>query len=161
MCFGRIGVRRSSFACRRMTGTDTPARCRQVDRPRTACSTRLRLIDGSPLFALQFPSTLVFTSASFMATLSPTTFMLAHNSEFVAGLAVSATLLPSSGSALVAGIDSPLITTQSAIVPELGTFILVGAALLGTIWRAPRKSRKTAAIFARPSVIVMRLWWFR
>jgi hypothetical protein len=103
--------------------------------------------DESPLPILQFPSTLSFTSAGLMATLSPTTFVLSNGDLFVADPVISVTLSPSSGSLLVPG-DDALITARSAAVPEPETWMLFGtAALLRTLWRPPRNKRKTPPSF--------------
>jgi hypothetical protein len=70
---------------------------------------------------LQFPSTMSFTGAIFTATLSQTTFVLVDGSTFVAASpAISLSLLPLSGSTLVAGRDFGVVTVQ---VPEADSLV--------------------------------------
>ena len=94
---------------------------------------------GNPLPVLQFPSTEDFTSATFTAMLSPTTFMLSDGSTFVGGATIALTLSPSSGPVLMAGTDDAVIAAQPAAgAPEPGSFILFGTALAAVLWRTWR-----------------------
>lgn len=87
---------------------------------------------GKPLSSLQFSSSMNFMSATFVGILSQTTFLLVDGTTFVAASpTLSFTLLPSSGSSLVAGRD--LGTLDVAPVPEPGTLILMAIALAGLL----------------------------
>lgn len=80
---------------------------------------------------LQFPDTVNFSAAVFSAGLDQTTFLLADGNIFVAtSPALSVTFLPSSGSALVPGVDLALITVSGTLqapgaVPEPATLLQV------------------------------------
>jgi hypothetical protein len=82
--------------------------------------------NGNPL--VQFPSMENFTSATFTATLSPTTFNLSDGSHFVASDTLSADLVPSSGSFLQASVDSVVISAQP--VPEPSVLVLLTTSAL-------------------------------
>lgn len=98
-----------------------------------------------PSGILQFPDTTNFFSATFTATLNQTSFLLSDGSTFVAASPlVSVTLLPASGSFLVAGSDLALIDVSPvnvAPVPEPGTWLMLGSGLVG-LWMWGR--RKTS-----------------
>jgi len=82
----------------------------------------------SPTDPVQFPDTSLFTGAIFTATLSQTSFLLSDGSTFLAGSStITAELLPSSGSSLVAGTDFAVMTVSD--VPEPSTSLLLGTAL--------------------------------
>jgi hypothetical protein len=75
-----------------------------------------------------------FTSALFQATLSQTLFTLSDGTSFQADSNVlTAKLLPSNGTALVAGTDSVLLTVSGTpvvtTVPEPSSLLLVAGAL--------------------------------
>jgi hypothetical protein len=78
-------------------------------------------------------SALSFTEADFAATLDPSSFPLTNGDSgtFIADPSLSFTLLPSSGSTLVAGVDLGTINASpaSSPVPEPGTVMLLLAAL--------------------------------
>jgi len=76
----------------------------------------------------------LFTSALFQATLSQTLFTLSDGTSFQADSNVlTATLLPSNGTTLVAGTDSVLLTVSGtpvvAAVPEPSSLLIVAGAL--------------------------------
>jgi hypothetical protein len=78
--------------------------------------------NGNPPLILQFPSTTNFMSASFKATLAAGHIYAMEGCTFVVDLAISLPHLPSSESALVAGVDTGLITTEPpAAIPEPAT----------------------------------------
>jgi hypothetical protein len=85
--------------------------------------------------SLDFPDTILFTSATFSGTLNITTFVLSDGRTFVASQPhFSASLLPSSPPDLAAGIDFAVInidaTESIQAVPEPSSCILVCFALL-------------------------------
>ncbi len=95
----------------------------------------------APPPALEFPGTTEFSSATFTATLSQTTFLLSDGSTFLAASPLlSATLLPSSSAFLVAGLDSLALDVagQGAAVPEPASLLLIGCAAAG-LWVLNRR----------------------
>ncbi|MFI5305589.1 MAG: PEP-CTERM sorting domain-containing protein [Nitrospiria bacterium] len=89
---------------------------------------------GNPLFNLQFADTTNFMSASFTAILNEASFLLADGSTFNANsTAVIATILPSTGAYLSAGVDYAVIDVAPAAspVPEPSTLILMAIGLMG------------------------------
>jgi hypothetical protein len=107
------------------------------------------LEDGTPSLVLQFPGNRAFASASFTATLSPTSFELGDGNVFVAEPTIFVTLLPSMGSLLVANSDAAEITAQPAVaVPEPGTWILSAIGFLtGFLTRAHRSGCESPRAF--------------
>jgi hypothetical protein len=99
-------------------------------------------VDGK----LIFPDTLQFTSAVLTATLSPLSLDLADGSTFAALPQIVATLLPSAGGFLQAGVDFVIIDALAAPggppVPEPSAMllILVGVAALARSLRRTRRS---------------------
>jgi hypothetical protein len=76
----------------------------------------------------------VFASAVFQATLNQTLFTLSDGTSFQADSNVlTATLLPSNGTALVAGVDSVLLTVSGTpvvtAVPEPSSLLILAGAL--------------------------------
>ena len=96
--------------------------------------------------ALEFPSTMLFTSATFTASLSLTDLQLFDGTTFAANSDVlSATILPSSGSTLTPGTDLALLqVSNTAATPEPAAYRLCAGALLIllllTSWRAAKSS---------------------
>ena len=87
------------------------------------------LLDSNGNPVVQFPSTDNFTSA--VATLSPTSFMLSDGSAFRASASISADLLPSSGSLLVAGTDFAIVNAEPvAVIPEPANWVLLSTGWL-------------------------------
>jgi hypothetical protein len=90
---------------------------------------------GNPLFSLQFADTTTFSSATFTATLSQTTFLLSNGvvATLVGTPMISATILPSSGTTLNAGVDFAVLTVTASVpntaIPEPGTLVLLGTGL--------------------------------
>jgi len=97
------------------------------------------LLDANGNPVVQFPSTDNFTSATFTATLSPTTFKLSDGSIFVASGALSADLIPSSGSLLQANVDSVVIFATP--VPEPSVLALFAPAIVGIFCVLVRRRR--------------------
>jgi hypothetical protein len=86
---------------------------------------------------LEFPESTSFFSAIFSATLDATTFDLDGGATFGASSAqITATLLPSGGNTLSAGVDFTLITAsdQAGSVPEPRTWFFLAAGLFW-LWR--------------------------
>ncbi|MEO8659819.1 MAG: PEP-CTERM sorting domain-containing protein [Bryobacteraceae bacterium] len=85
--------------------------------------------DGNPV--VQFPATILFTSAIFQATLTPTSFLLSDGTTFLTSPSILLNLTPASGTVLVAGTDLAPIYLQSegSAVPEPGTLTLIGCGL--------------------------------
>lgn len=83
--------------------------------------------------SLEFPDTALFLSATYVATLSQTNFLLSDGSSFLASSPlITAQILPSSGQFLAPGVDLALITvsgTQTQPVPEPGAWLLLGTGL--------------------------------
>lgn len=104
------------------------------------------LLDSGGNPVVQFPSTDVFTSAVFTATLSQSSFMLSDGTTVNAASSISADLLPSSGGSLQAGVDFVTINAESpGAMPEPDTaqcllITLAGICLLNVLVRA-RESR--------------------
>jgi hypothetical protein len=87
-----------------------------------------------------FSSSINFTQVIFTATLNPSTFMLTDTSTFVASPSLSFTLLPSSGTFLVADADFGIINAESlSPTPEPSTFILFAFGLFGMFAVRARK----------------------
>lgn len=89
----------------------------------------------NPTDPLQFPDTSTFLSATFIATLSQTTFLLSDGSSFTANSpTISLQLLPSSSPYLQAGIDFGIIYVDDSS-PEPNTWLLfmIGLATLVVI----------------------------
>ena len=86
----------------------------------------------SPTDPVQFPDTSLFTEAIFTATLNQTSFLLSDGTTFVAGSsAISAAILPSSGTSLVVGTDFSVITVSTvSSVPEPNAALLLGASVV-------------------------------
>ena len=85
--------------------------------------------------SLQFPDSTMITSATFTATLSPSTLLLSDGTTFVANAAIDILLVPASGSTLVAGSDLALLSaTNSTATPEPATLwpLIVGLGILAT-----------------------------
>ena len=97
------------------------------------------LLDANGNPVVQFPSTDNFVSATFTATLSPTTFKLSDGSTLVASGALSAELIPSSGSLLQANVDSVVIFATP--VPEPGVLALLAPAIVGIFGVLVRRRR--------------------
>lgn len=98
---------------------------------------------GNPL--LQVPDDVAFTSAEFIATLSPLTFTLADGNLFtVSSGSIDTLLLPSSDSDLTVDVDNVLIsvpgTEHVASTPEPASVVLLltGIACLALRVRASR-----------------------
>jgi hypothetical protein len=104
----------------------------------------------TPILALEFPDTSSFSSALFMATLSTTTIALSDGTTFVADSpSITATMVPSSGGSLTAGVDSVVLSVSGNLVsvPEpnpRGVLLFAGIAMLVAIarrrkgaWREP------------------------
>lgn len=100
--------------------------------------------------ALQFLTSAQISSATFFAEIGPLVFTLANGTTYESNAAtVSATLLPSSGAFLSAGLDLALLTIDAdpqvpppTGVPEPQTLLMVGsgiAILAG--WRRRRRDR--------------------
>lgn len=90
----------------------------------------------------QVASDLLFTQLVFTATLSPSTFALTNgfSGTFTADPTISFTLLPSSGSYLVAGVDLGTIEASSATpTPEPPTLSLFAFGLLGMLGLRAKK----------------------
>ena len=98
----------------------------------------------SPTDPVQFPDTASFISATFMATLSQTTFVLADSSTFTAGSpTITVQFLPSSGPTLQAGTDFALISvTDAAGIPEPTTWTLAVAGVGVMAMMAHRRRRR-------------------
>lgn len=91
---------------------------------------------------LPFSSSIDFTQVTFTATLDPSTFTLTDTSTFVANPSLTFTLLPSSGTFLVADADFGVINAESLSIsptPEPSTFILFAFGLLGMFAVRARK----------------------
>lgn len=92
----------------------------------------------------------VFSSALFQATLSQTLFLFTDGTSFQANSnVVTATLLPSSGDALTAGVDFLVLTVSGAPViehaPEPSSLLLFFLALPLVFWSAVVAGRKTVS----------------
>ncbi len=89
----------------------------------------------------QVADSLLFTQVVFSATLNPSILSLTNGSSgtFVVDPTLSFTLLPSSGSYLVAGVD--LGTLNAITSPEPTTLCLLALALLGMLGVRARKYR--------------------
>ena len=98
---------------------------------------------GNPLPSLQFPDTTQFLSAAFTGTLDLTNLTLFDGGTFSASHSISFTLLPSSGSTLVAGTDAGVIQASPSSVPEPSTGLLLLTLLLMT-YRIRRGSPRAA-----------------
>jgi hypothetical protein len=107
----------------------------------------------------EFSDTLSFTEATFSATLHPSSFRLTNGDSgtFIADPSLSFTLLPSSGSTLVAGIDLGTMSASpasSATVPEPSTLTLWLTALGAVLGLKARRRRlpggKANGIYAAP-----------
>jgi hypothetical protein len=94
----------------------------------------------------QFADTLLFTQVVFSATLSPNIFALTngYSGTFTAIPAISLTLLPSSGSYLVAGVD--LGTINAVSTPEPSELLFLAVSLFGiAVFHTTRYLRKKCA----------------
>jgi hypothetical protein len=99
---------------------------------------------------LQFLTSAQITSATFAAQLGPLVFTLADGTIWSANsTSVTASLLPSSGSFLTAGLDVALLTvdasqqsTPPSSVPEPRTWLLVASGIaIVAGWRARTRAR--------------------
>ena len=93
---------------------------------------------------LQFPDTSLFISATFSATLSQTSIVLANATIFNAGSpTITVQILPSSGPTLQAGTDFGLISISEAAasVPEPGTSLLTIASVFALAMARSRRKR--------------------
>jgi hypothetical protein len=95
--------------------------------------------NGNP--PVEFPAAANFTSATFTATLSPADFRVSDGTTFDAFASVSATLTPSSGSFLQAGVDVVVINAQASQTAEPSTLALAGTALTVMFYLFARKPR--------------------
>jgi hypothetical protein len=87
---------------------------------------------------LVFPDFVRFTRAQLSATLAQTALTLANGSTFQASPLIVATLLPSSGTFLEAGVD--FVTIHAQAVPEPSTLLLTTSA--GLAFGACRRRRR-------------------
>jgi hypothetical protein len=102
------------------------------------------LLDSSGNPVVELPSTDVFTSALFTATLSPASFVLSDGTAFGARAPISVDLTPSSGSSLVAGVDFAVVNATP--IPEPNTLVLLGSTLIGIFGILRRKQRGRAVL---------------
>ena len=104
-------------------------------------------LNGNPLFSLQFADTTTFSSATFAGTLSQTTFLLSNGvtATLIGSPMISATILPSSGSTLNAGVDFAVLTVTASVprttIPEPGTVLLLGTGLTAAYGLKRRKTK--------------------
>ena len=100
----------------------------------------------------QFADSVLISSATFVAGLSPAAFTLGDGSTWVPdSLLLSVTLLPSDGSYLVPGFDLALLTIEASPqvetpdpVPEPGTAFLIATGIAGLAgWRTRRRREST------------------
>jgi hypothetical protein len=85
-------------------------------------------IGPGQFFSQPFPNTILFTSARFTATLSPTSFLLSDGTTTTASSPdISVDLLPSQGPTLTPDVDQQLISVST--VPEPGSVFLLGTGL--------------------------------
>ena len=112
----------------------------------------LGTIAGGPVGAispLEFPDTMVFSSAIFSATLSSPSILLADGTTFTpASTSITAILGPSSGPSLVAGIDFAVVAIGN--VPEPGTFSGGLAAIAALILARKSAIVRASRLPARP-----------
>ena len=103
--------------------------------------------------SLQFSDSVLISSATFVAGLSPAAFTLGDGSTWVPdSLLLSVTLLPSDGrSYLLPGLDLALLTIEASPqvetpdpVPEPGTAFLIATGIAGLAgWRTRRRREST------------------
>lgn len=89
---------------------------------------------GNPLGILQFDPASLFTSAILTGTLDTSTLVLADGSTVTVNTAISVTMLPSTGSSLVAGTDFAIIYAYTTTVAEPGVWILLTVGLLALLF---------------------------
>ena len=102
---------------------------------------------GNPLFGLQFANTTIFSSATFSATLSQSTFLLSNGvtATLIGSPIISGIILPSSGTSLTPGADFAVLTVTASVpntvIPEPGTLVLLGTGLAAA-WGSIRRKAK-------------------